>query len=885
MELWYFHHSYITSQAAVQQSEARIDQAVAAGYTGVVLWDTGINDIQYSWWDPSFMSQVIQYAQSKGLKVMPLVAPYGHSTDMLRRNPNWAEGERVVGTQFQVDPQGKTLQVLNSSPGLVNGGFESGKSGWFAYGDAGTTVYNSVSHSGSASGLISGALNPSANARFYQSFAVKPWRQYHMRMYLKTSGFQGSSQVEIFGDNNFAFNRVNQSLNPPATSGWTQWDYTFNSGNHTTMSILMGVWGGNQGNIWFDDITLDETALVYVLRGNSTPLNVYDPANPSHTFQEGPDFGAVSEPKFATNPTFDDYWHQPMTVPVPAGSSLKPGQIVAMDWYALQPEFGDAGASLTDPGPWQWMQQNAQAVGQIFPNAGGYFFSYDEMRHMNSTASAQAKNMTAGQLLAWHFGQVYNLFKTVNATKPIYVWSDMFDPFHNAVNNFYLVEGDLSGSWKGLPSDVIVMNWNLGALTNSTTWFSGLNPQQPVPYQQIIAGYYDSGNGASAASTELSQVAGIPGIRGMMYTTFADDYSQLAAFATAARTGWTTYQQSLGKTSSPATATFIKADATTQGNWRSAYGAEGYNVVGDSAKNPPYVTPAASGQLSYTWAGSTSDVRALQKASDPTGRIASTWYSPAYFIIDLNTTDQLQHQVALYCVDWDTTGRRQTVDVLDASGNVLNTQVLNTNFSGGVYLVWNVTGHVKLRVTSTGAYNAVVSGLFFGGQTTAPPPSATFVKADTSTQGNWRSVYGTEGYSVIGDSASIPSYAVAPAPSGNLSYMWAASTSDVRGLQKASNPSDRIASTWYSPTSFTIDLNTTDQLQHQVALYCVDWDTTGRRQTVDVLDPSGTVLNTQALTGNFNGGVYLVWNVTGHVKFRLTSTGLYNTVVSGLFFH
>jgi hypothetical protein len=35
------------------------------------------------------------------------------------------------------------------------------------------------------------------------------------------------------------------------------------------------------------------------------------------------------------------------------------------------------------------------------------------------------------------------------------------------------------------------------------------------------------------------------------------------------------------------------------------------------------------------------------------------------------------------------------------------------SFNGGVYLVWNVSGHITIRVTSTAGLNAVVSGLFF----------------------------------------------------------------------------------------------------------------------------------------------------------------------------
>ena len=43
--------------------------------------------------------------------------------------------------------------------------------------------------------------------------------------------------------------------------------------------------------------------------------------------------------------------------------------------------------------------------------------------------------------------------------KPIYVWSDMFDPYHNApkTGRYYLVKGDgpWYGSWEGLDKDVV----------------------------------------------------------------------------------------------------------------------------------------------------------------------------------------------------------------------------------------------------------------------------------------------------------------------------------------------------------------------------------------------------------------------------------------------
>jgi hypothetical protein len=43
---------------------------------------------------------------------------------------------------------------------------------------------------------------------------------------------------------------------------------------------------------------------------------------------------------------------------------------------------------------------------------------------------------------------------------------------------------------------------------------------------------------------------------------------------------------------------------------------------------------------------------------------------------------------------------------------VLSSQIVSS-FSGGEYLVWNLSGHVQIHVTNLGGWNAVMSGLFF----------------------------------------------------------------------------------------------------------------------------------------------------------------------------
>jgi hypothetical protein len=173
--------------------------------------------------------------------------------------------------------------------------------------------------------------------------------------------------------------------------------------------------------------------------------------------------------------------------------------------------------------------------------------------------------------------------------------------------------------------------------------------------------------------------------------------------------------------------------------------------VADYQQLPAYAQPALSGQSHSTWDTSSSDPRAVQDPLNPSNRVATTWYAAAQFTIDLNITDGGAHRIGLYLLDWDSQGRAENVSVLNAdNGQVLASQSAS-NFSGGTWLVFDVTGHVRLQFTTTAGPNAVLSGLFFGAPGTpslpaSSAPAAAFVRADATTEGSWQGVYGSEGY-------------------------------------------------------------------------------------------------------------------------------------------
>jgi hypothetical protein len=548
-ELWYWHHSYLTNEKAVESSEALIDRAVAAGYTGVAFWDSSFSFMSDSFWPAENVTRLrktIQYAASKGLKIMAPVAPFGFANDALQADPNLAEAQRVVGAQFQVDSSGKRLRFINSFRGLANPGFESGETDWFSTHDAGIAVETGVAHGGHASGVV---RNARGNARFRQQIAVTPWRQYHLRLFFKSESFRGLAQLGVLDEASSAKERLNAPVPASGTHAWTQLDFTFNSQDSTRVWLYLGIWGGNSGTLWLDDIQMEETALVYVVRRDGAPLKVYDPSGPT-VFREGADYDTITDPRMTSTRTpFTDLYHEPAPVTLPPGTRLRLGQTVAIDFYAVFPIAGlvQVAMCLTDRGVLAWQQRNARAIREVLPRGARILMQYDEIRQMNSCASCRAKNLTAGELLDWSVAESTRIYESAFSGATFFVWSDMFDPYHNARDHYYYVEGDLSGSWKGVPANITILNWNLEHLSQSLAWFSGEDQRQPVAHSQIIAGYYDKGDGAAAARTELAQAAGIRGIRGLMYTTWGDDYSQLEPFAAAAKAGWPIYLSSLSR--------------------------------------------------------------------------------------------------------------------------------------------------------------------------------------------------------------------------------------------------------------------------------------------------------------------------------------------------
>ena len=403
----------------------------------------------------------------------------------------------------------------------------------------------------------------------------------------------------------------------------------------------------------------------------------------------------------------------------------------------------------------------------------------------------------------------------------------------------------------------------------------------------VRGGGYGTASGTSMATPQVSGALAVLWDQNPTWSMqqviakLSTSVDPIASLAGKTITGGRLNLSKLLATQSTGTASFVGVNTAAQGSWSKVGGADGYSISQGAASLPAYAQMAVTGNLNHTWAASTVDIRALQKA-DSADRLAATWYSSSSFAVDVSVTGG-PRRVSAYFLDWDRNGRSQTVEVLDAATGALLDARTVSDFAGGKYLTWDLSGSVRIRVTRSGGVNAVLSGLFFGSPADngSGTGAASFVGENTAAQGNWSKVSGADGYSISQGAASLPAYAQVSL-SGNLNHTWAASTADARGLQKP-GAADRLAATWYSSTSFAVDLTLTGG-PRRVSAYFLDWDRNGRTQTVEVLDAATGALLDARTVSDFSGGTYLTWDLAGSVRLRVTNAGGTNAVLSGLFF-
>src|SRR5262249_49476381 len=153
-----------------------------------------------------------------------------------------------------------------------------------------------------------------------------------------------------------------------------------------------------------------------------------------------------------------DFHHPGAVIRLTPKSRIKNGDRLLVSWYHPVMIYGyQVNCSLTDPKVFELLKDQARRGKAVF-KPKTWFMSQDEIRGAGWDKLGEGK--TPAKLLAENVRQCIGIIRAVSPNARIAVWSDMFDPYHNARDNVALMNGSLEGSWEGLSKDILIVNWN-----------------------------------------------------------------------------------------------------------------------------------------------------------------------------------------------------------------------------------------------------------------------------------------------------------------------------------------------------------------------------------------------------------------------------------------
>ncbi len=504
-----------------------VERAGRDGYNGLVLSDYKMNFLGRMP-DRYFANvrRVKAAADRAKVEIIPGVFPVGYSNGLLSNDVNLAEGMPVEGAPFVARGREASL-VPEPSAKLKNGDLEETKGASFAGfgfqdGPGKTTVIDrEVFHHGSTSCRMQD-LGSTPVARLIQKVKVRPRACYRLSCWARTRDLApaGAFRLLAIGADGKTLTFHEGGLEP--TGDWRRVEVAFNTRDNAEVNVYVGLWGGKSGTLWVDEVELEELSLVNVLRRDGCPLTVTSDDGKT-TYIEGRDFEPVVDPKLGRVPYEGEYDfnHPGAPLRLTAGSRIEDGDRLKVGWYHPALVHGSVVACcLSEPKVYDLLRDQARRVNDLL-HPSTFFMQHDELRLANWCRACRSRNLTPGRLLADNARRCTNILKEINSDAKVVVWSDMFDPTHNAVKDYYLVNGTLAGSWEGLDRSVIIANWNAGKARASLDFFARRG------HPQILAGYYD---GDDNFATWDAASKGVPGVMGFMYTTWQNRYDDMERY-------------------------------------------------------------------------------------------------------------------------------------------------------------------------------------------------------------------------------------------------------------------------------------------------------------------------------------------------------------------
>ncbi len=520
---WVFVSSSLRSEAEVGRIEQIVQTASARGLNGMVL-SAGLDRLDKQREDYlARLSRIKAFCAERNVEIIPNIFSVGYGGSVLAYDRNLAAGIPVVGTPFLVR-DGRACFDPEMSVEMDNPGFEQHEgdrvAGYRFHDRPGEVSFvdTDIFHSGGSSlRFESFGRYEHGHGRVMQEVKVQPHRCYRLSCWVRTEALQPATAFRVQ-----VLSPEGRSLAPydprmPSTGHWRRIVMGFNSLEHETVRIYAGVWGGREGRFWIDDFALEEVGLLNVLRRRGTPLVVQSEGS-SQVYEEGRDFAYVTDDRL--NFRFD---HDGPEIELLPDSRIAEGQRLRVSYYhGIAINNGQVTVCMSEPNLYEIWRNAAQLLHERL-GCSKYLLSMDEIRAGGSCQACRQRNLSMAQILGECITEQVRILRSVNLAAQVFIWSDMLDPNHNAHGDYYLVEGDFTGSWRYVPKDLVIVCWYYDKRHESLPFFASHG------FRTLAGAYYD-GDTLDNPRGWLEALDATPNAIGIMYTTWQNKYDLLGPF-------------------------------------------------------------------------------------------------------------------------------------------------------------------------------------------------------------------------------------------------------------------------------------------------------------------------------------------------------------------
>ncbi len=483
------------------------------------------------------LKEVQNVCEQYGLEIIPSMMNVGFGNSVLAHDKNLAAGLPVRDALFVV-AGGEARLVADPPIDIVNGGFEDHRGNRVAdysyHGTPGEIIFtdSQVFKEGRSSLRFENfGKYPDSTGRLSQQVAVQPYRCYRLSCWVKTSDldvdgqsfgvgrFSGLFRLYVYGVGD---SRLLVRFDPrvASTGDWTRVSVGFNSLNYDKVEISAAAFGGTSGKFWVDGLHLEEVGLTNILRRPGTPLTVRSEKKGT-VYVEGDDYQSVADPEL------DFYFdHEGPVIRILPEGLIADGERLRVSYYhgmSVPVNKQQVTVCMSEPKLYEiWRTQVRLIHQQLAPDK--YFLPMDEIRAGGSCAACKERNMTMGQILGDCITRQAEIVREFNPEAEVFLWSDMLNPHHNAGKMegeyYYMVDGDFYGSWNYVPKDLVMVCWWHEIRNLSLKHFSSLG------FRTLGS----SSGDLEVARDWLVSLDATPGVCGIMYTTWQDEYETLGPF-------------------------------------------------------------------------------------------------------------------------------------------------------------------------------------------------------------------------------------------------------------------------------------------------------------------------------------------------------------------